>query len=89
MNNPANPFGLTTSDGEVLPTARFLPLATLVFDEKHLEDVSAKSRMGRDPHEASRILAADLKACFEKGSLVIDHIGAAKELLKKYPGQMI
>ena len=89
MNNPANPFGLITSDGEVFPTARFLPLATQVFDEKHLEDVSAKCRMGRDPHEAPRILASDLKARFEKGSPVIDHIGVAKQVLNKYPGQMI
>ena len=89
VNNPANPFGLVTSDGKVLPTARFLPLAALLFDEKHLKDVSAKCRMGRNPHEASRILAPDLKARFEKGSLVIDRIGAAKQLLKKHAGQMI
>jgi hypothetical protein len=89
VNKLVNPFGLITSGGKVLPAARFLPLATLLFDEKHLENVPAKCRMGRDPHEASRILASDLKARFKKVSLVIDRVGSAKQLLKKYPGQMI
>jgi hypothetical protein len=89
VDNPANPIGLTTSHAKVLPTARFLPLATLFLDEKHLEDVSAKRRVGRNPHEAARIRTLDPKARFEKGSLVIDRIGAAKQLVKMHPGQMI
>ena len=89
VNNPANPFGLFTSDGKARPTARFLPHATLLFDEEYLENVSCKCWMGRNPHEASLFLAQNLKARFEKGRLVIDRVGVAKHLLKKHPGQMI
>jgi hypothetical protein len=74
-NDPANYLGLTTSYGKALPIARFLLLAALFLDEKHLEDVSAKCVMGRYPHEASRIAAPDLKARFEKGGLIVDRSG--------------
>ena len=89
VNNPANPFGLFISDGKALPAARFLPHATLLFDEEYLENVSCKCWMSRNPHEASLFLAPNLKARCEKGRLVIDRVGVVKQLLKKHPGQMI
>jgi hypothetical protein len=81
VNNSANSFGLFTPDSKGLPTARFLPLAALLFDEEHLEDVSCSCRMGRNSHEASLFLTPNQETGVEKGRLVVDNTGVAKQLL--------
>ena len=83
LNNPTNTFGRFASSDKAFPTARFFSFAFLFVDEEYLEDVSGKSGMGCNAHEAAWLLFPDVKARREKGRFVFDYTRVAKQPLEQ------